>query len=70
MALRVGLPAVAVVVAFTISLVVALSSSAAPASPSARPTIPLHPQPPVAKVLAGADQMLTIPGRSRASQGR
>ena len=45
MALRVGLPAVAVVVAFTISLVAALSSSAAPARPSARPTLPLHPQP-------------------------
>ena len=52
MALRVGLPAVAVVVAFTISLVVALSSSAAPASPSARPTIPLHPQPAPTRVVS------------------
>jgi Protein of unknown function (DUF3048) N-terminal domain/Protein of unknown function (DUF3048) C-terminal domain len=52
MALRVGLPAVAVVVAFTISLVAALSSSAAPASPSARPTIPPHPQPAPTRVVS------------------
>ena len=52
MALRVGLPAVAVVVAFTISLVAALSSSAAPASPSARPTIPRHPQPAPTRVVS------------------
>ena len=52
MALRVGLPAVAVVVAFTISLVVALSSSAAPARPAARPTIPLHPQPAPTRVVS------------------
>jgi len=52
MALRVGLPAVAVVVAFTISLVAALSSSAAPASPSARPTIPPHPRPAPTRVVS------------------
>ena len=52
MALRVGLPAVAVVVAFTISLVAALSSSAAPASPSARPTLPPHPQPAPTRVVS------------------
>ena len=52
MALRAGLPAVAVVVAFTISLVAALSSSAAPVSPSARPTIPLHPQPAPTRVVS------------------
>ena len=52
MALRVGLPAVAVVVAFTISLVAALSSSAAPARPSARPTLPLHPQPAATRVVS------------------
>ena len=47
-----GLPAVAVVVAFTISLVAALSSSAAPARPSARPTLPLHPQPAPTRVVS------------------
>jgi Protein of unknown function (DUF3048) N-terminal domain/Protein of unknown function (DUF3048) C-terminal domain len=52
MALRVGVPAIAVVVAFTISLVAALSSSAAPESPSARPTIPLHPQPAPTRVVS------------------
>jgi hypothetical protein len=52
MALRVGLPAVAVVVAFTISLVAALSSSAAPARPSARPTLPPHPQPAPTRVVS------------------
>jgi hypothetical protein len=52
MALRVGLPAVAVVVAFTISLVAALSSSAAPVSPSARSTIPPHPQPAPTRVVS------------------
>ena len=52
MALRVGVPAVAVVVAFTISLVAALSSTAAPASPSARPTIPRHPQPAPTRVVS------------------
>ena len=51
MALRVGLPAVVVVVAFTISLIAALSSSAAPASPSARPTLPPHPQPAPTRVV-------------------
>ena len=50
--LKVGLPAVAVVVAFTISLVAALSSSAAPASPSARPTLPPHPQPAPTRVVS------------------
>ena len=52
MALRVGLPAVAAVVAFTISLVVALSSSAAPAQPSARLTLPPHPQPAPTRVVS------------------
>ena len=52
MALRIGLPAIAVVVAFTISLVAALSSSAAPAQPSARPTLPLHPQPAPTRVVS------------------
>jgi len=52
MALRIGLPAVAAVVAFTISLVVALSSSAAPAQPSARPTLSLHPQPAPTRVVS------------------
>jgi Protein of unknown function (DUF3048) N-terminal domain/Protein of unknown function (DUF3048) C-terminal domain len=52
MALRIGLPAVAAVVAFTISLIVALSSSAAPAQPSARPTLPLHPQPAPTRVVS------------------
>jgi hypothetical protein len=52
MALRVGLPAVVAVVAFTISLVVALSSSAAPAQPAARPTLPPHPQPAPTRVVS------------------
>jgi len=52
MALRVGLPAVATVVAFTISLVVALSSSAAPARPSARATVAAHPQPAPTRVVS------------------
>ena len=52
MALRVGLPAVAVVAAFTISLVAALSSSAAPARPSARPTLAPHPQPAPTRVVS------------------
>jgi DUF3048 family protein len=52
MALRVGLPAGAAVVAFTISLVVALSSSAAPARPSARATLPPHPQPAPTRVVS------------------
>jgi len=52
MALRVGLPAVAAVVAFTISLVVALSSSAAPVRPSARATVAAHPQPAPTRVVS------------------
>jgi hypothetical protein len=46
MVLRVGLPAgAAAVVAFTVSLVIALSSAAMPGTPSARPTLRAHPQP-------------------------
>jgi hypothetical protein len=46
MVLRVGLPAgAAAVVAFTVSLVIALTSAAMPGTPSARPTLRAHPQP-------------------------
>jgi len=46
MVLRVGLPAgAAAVIAFTISLVVALTSAAMPETPAARLTLPAHPQP-------------------------
>ena len=52
-ALRMGLPAgAAAVAAFTISLIVALNSTAAPVRLSARPTLPPHPQPAPTRVVS------------------